>query len=258
MKRVLAVVAVLAAASTVHASDPIGIYAVIEKIAYEPSAQAPERVRIWGTFALAERTGGMNCSSPQSGQLYFKLPKQQPQDAIAEWRDLEKSIASGEPIGFGNRYAQIDREIAVLKADDLKTAAEEYALGFGLSRMRRASQNPAVRGLMSLPRLVAPANGAELDVGAVTLSIERRAALKDSTLMYVFELTLPTGERLSSPPVAASGQRAIWTPSIPLAAGAKYLWKAWAVQSHASEKAGTTGEWTGPAAAGGFSTKAAK
>ena len=34
----------------VGASDPVGIYAVVKKVVFEPNETAPERIQIWGAF----------------------------------------------------------------------------------------------------------------------------------------------------------------------------------------------------------------
>ena len=36
-------------------SDWIGVYARIDKVSLEPNATAPERIQIWGAFALASK-----------------------------------------------------------------------------------------------------------------------------------------------------------------------------------------------------------
>ena len=40
---------------TLRASDFVGVYAVVEKIVLEPSDAAPQRVQIWGAFALSDQ-----------------------------------------------------------------------------------------------------------------------------------------------------------------------------------------------------------
>jgi hypothetical protein len=37
------------------ASGPIGVYALIDKVVFEPNDTAPDRVQIWGVFVLADR-----------------------------------------------------------------------------------------------------------------------------------------------------------------------------------------------------------
>ena len=55
-------------AVTLNASDPVGVYAVVEKIVLEPSDAAPQRIQIWGAFSLAEQkttttTGRLNAAT---------------------------------------------------------------------------------------------------------------------------------------------------------------------------------------------------
>src|SRR5437879_796628 len=56
-KVILVVGVLLFAAADLVASGPVGIYAIIEKVIFEPSEQAPERIQIWGAFAVVE--GGL-------------------------------------------------------------------------------------------------------------------------------------------------------------------------------------------------------
>ena len=144
MQRALTLSAVLvlsslAPFSSARGSDPIGIYAVVERVAFEPSKAAPERVRIWGVFAIAAKRGGEEYQSARRGQLYFRLPEKKRDEALIEWRDLEKSAGSGEPVGLGNRYEQIKMDLHVHKSEETKVEPAEYPMGFGMTRMRRAS-----------------------------------------------------------------------------------------------------------------------
>ena len=34
------------------ASDRLGIYAIVEKVVFEPSESAPQRIQIWGAFVV--------------------------------------------------------------------------------------------------------------------------------------------------------------------------------------------------------------
>src|SRR5437870_673605 len=54
------------------ASDPNGIYAFVDKVVLEPSEGAPERIQIWGGFALAEGNG-YQYAPAERGFMYFKL-----------------------------------------------------------------------------------------------------------------------------------------------------------------------------------------
>src|SRR5687767_12006484 len=54
------------ASSSVHASDPVGVYALVDKVVIEPSEGTPERIQVHGSFCLAE--GGRDkYASPKTG-----------------------------------------------------------------------------------------------------------------------------------------------------------------------------------------------
>ena len=104
-KAILVVGVLLFAAADLIASGPVGIYAIIEKVIFEPSEEAPERIQIWGAFAVVD--GGLTrpgaTSKPLRGYLYFKLPDGSAQAAAkTEWTDLKTVAGTGQAIGFGN------------------------------------------------------------------------------------------------------------------------------------------------------------
>ena len=104
-RAILVVGVLLFVAADLIASGPVGIYAIIEKVIFEPSEQAPERIQIWGAFAVVD--GGLTqpgaTSKPLRGYLYFKLPDGSAQAAAkTEWTDLKTVAGTGQAIGFGN------------------------------------------------------------------------------------------------------------------------------------------------------------
>ena len=95
-----------------NASGPIGIYALVDKVAFEPNADKPERIRIAGVFSVAEETPDNSTvySAPQRGYLYFGLPglPSGNQDlARREWADLK--IRRRYP-SSGGIWIQLGRE----------------------------------------------------------------------------------------------------------------------------------------------------
>src|SRR5947207_582794 len=74
-----------------NASGPIAVYALVDKVTFEPNADKPERVRVSGVFITAGE-GSDVYSAPQRGYLYFALPRQDQDLALREWGDL-KSVA---------------------------------------------------------------------------------------------------------------------------------------------------------------------
>ena len=95
--------ALLLLASGARASDPVGVYAVLDRVEVEPSTGEPDRVRIWGVFALADKTT-REYMPPVRGMIYCKLPKEKAELARREWKDLQKLAGSKQCVGLGSRY----------------------------------------------------------------------------------------------------------------------------------------------------------
>jgi hypothetical protein len=100
------------------ASGQAGIYGIVERVVFEPDGRSPERVQIWGAFALIERSqtaypgytevqgqvfSNFVHSKPAGGYLYFKLPEAAGQidNARREWSDLASVAGTGQAVAFG-------------------------------------------------------------------------------------------------------------------------------------------------------------
>src|ERR1043166_965775 len=59
-------------AEKARASDPIGIYAFVDKVVFEPGESSPERIQIWGGFAVAEGMG-YDYATAARGYLYLTI-----------------------------------------------------------------------------------------------------------------------------------------------------------------------------------------
>src|SRR5882762_1120989 len=107
MRRIpCALLAVLVLCGISRASDPIGIYALIDKVVMEPSDSQPDRVQIWGAFSVAMRQFGDQYSVPVRGYLYYSLDGQKDGAARAEWADMQKVAGTAQIVAFGSRYKQ--------------------------------------------------------------------------------------------------------------------------------------------------------
>lgn len=86
------------------ASGPLGICALIERVVFEPNAEAAERVQIFGAFAFYDGNVGQprGFTSPVRGYMYFELPTDG-KAALArrEWSDLASVAGTGEAVAFG-------------------------------------------------------------------------------------------------------------------------------------------------------------
>jgi hypothetical protein len=105
MKRACFGAMILAVAwiGTAKASDPVGIYARVDRVSMEPNEQTPERIKIWGAFSLAAGRGDTYLA-PECGYLYFQIDPSHERQCRAEWADFGRVVGKGEIIAFGNRY----------------------------------------------------------------------------------------------------------------------------------------------------------
>ncbi len=134
----------LLAALPARASDPVGVYALIEKVEMEPSDSQPERVRIWGVFSLAQGKGGDDYTPPTKGFIYFSLPKEKPENAKKEWNDLKKLAGEKTAVAFGSRY----KLMAKVRTDkDITKDAVAYPSGLGVEKL--PDSNPQAKALLA-------------------------------------------------------------------------------------------------------------
>jgi hypothetical protein len=126
----LAVLLALAPAAT--ASDPVGVYAVIDKVVLEPGSGAARRIQVWGTFARAVKGNGEEYTAPEHGYMYFSLPPDKQDLCRKEWTDLKKLAGTKQCVAFGSRYKPTG---TVRKKDDPAKEPDVYPVGFGLTKV---------------------------------------------------------------------------------------------------------------------------
>jgi hypothetical protein len=127
------------------ASGPIGVYALVEKVAFEPTADVPERIRISGVFIAAKETPDNSTvyAEPQRGYLYLKLPKSNEELARREWTDLKSVAGTGQVVGLGSSW---HTRVRVRKPDEAATSPGEYPMGNGVVKIN--SDQPMAKKLL--------------------------------------------------------------------------------------------------------------
>jgi hypothetical protein len=106
-----AVVAI--AASPVALKDPVGVYGVLDRVVFEPDATNPERVQLWGVFALSNtvdvedgkvtRVDVHSFHPAKAGYLYYMVNPRDAGASRADWNALARLAGTGEPVAFGGR-----------------------------------------------------------------------------------------------------------------------------------------------------------
>src|SRR6202011_1099374 len=128
-----------------HASGPIAVYALVDKVAFEPSSDKPERIRISGVFIAAAETPDNSTvySAPQRGYLYFGLPKGNEELARREWADLKSVAGTRQVVGLGSSWGA---KVHVTTPDEEPKSPAEYPMGNGLVKIN--SDQPIARALL--------------------------------------------------------------------------------------------------------------
>ena len=129
----------------VRASDATAAYVVVSRLVFEPNTDAPERVQIWGAFAMAKPNDRNDYLEPQRGYLYVQVPSANAAQARLEWRDLQGSAGKRQIIGFGSRYTLNAR---LRSADETPRAPDTYTLASGLYRIRTDTSYPPMKALL--------------------------------------------------------------------------------------------------------------
>lgn len=119
-------------AVTLRASDFVGVYAVVEKVVLEPSETAPERIQIWGAFALSDGQSGSGYGTAERGYLYYACPAGREAVCRKEWADLRSVAGKDTGVGFGGRYIETGR---IRKADAAPASPDVYPIERGIVRL---------------------------------------------------------------------------------------------------------------------------
>ncbi len=128
----------------VQASDPMAVYARVDRVVLEPTPDRPDRIQVWGVFSLAKPGFRDDYLPPARGYLYFKLADS-PVMARKEWADLQRVAGSGQIVAFGSRYT-LDAQVR--KASDAPSNPDPYVISIGLTKTTGRTQYAPIRALL--------------------------------------------------------------------------------------------------------------
>lgn len=141
---VLAALIVLLLVSNLKGSGLFAVCAIVEKVVFEPSESAPERVQVWGAFTFGNSASSGNYLGVERGYLYFRLPAPSEGGTPAvvstvkkEWMDLKSVAGTGQAIAFGNwRYTgAVKTDLRIRTESEQPASAAAYATNVGLVKL---------------------------------------------------------------------------------------------------------------------------
>jgi hypothetical protein len=132
-----------AAVAALHASDPVAVYARIDRVVLAPNPETPQTIQIFGVFSLATPSNPNDYQPPARGYLYFKLVGD---EALArrEWVDLKEIAGTRQIVAFGNRR-QVKPRLRI--ANEAPDAPDPYTTGMGLNKVSSATDYAPIRAL---------------------------------------------------------------------------------------------------------------
>jgi len=94
----------LTTTSVIAKNATIEIYAVIDKVTFEPGDSSPAFVRISGVFVVPVPMSSGKYGSPQRGYLYFRIPPGREVQALKDWKELNVLAGTGRVVGFADYW----------------------------------------------------------------------------------------------------------------------------------------------------------
>jgi len=85
-------------------SKNIGIFAIVDKVVFEPDEKSPERIRIWGVFVVPVPMSSGLYKEPQRGFLYFRTAPGMELAPKREWGELKAIAGTGQGVGFAQYW----------------------------------------------------------------------------------------------------------------------------------------------------------
>jgi hypothetical protein len=78
------------------------VYVVVDKVVLEPNADAPERIRIEGSFVRFEKDKEYVYCKPVEGYVYLSLKPGKEKECREEWTKWQKAAGTGKVVGVGS------------------------------------------------------------------------------------------------------------------------------------------------------------
>lgn len=239
-------------------SDPVGVFAVLDRVVLLPDPTAPTSVELHGAFALAEGGRGAYYRAPVRGLLRFVLGSDA-EECVRQWRDLERLAGSGRVVSFASRHQMLGGSAtppqvvpAGVEPQPAQAALPAYTTGWGVHPLEQVEHGPA-RELLLLPRCEPVTDLGRQEHPSwperrVTLTCVN-APRSEPGAHYVFLVETSDGERFASGLVPAGDGRTTWKAPMALQVGERVTWSVHVAQPGGARTPQDRSSFVVPAAA---------
>jgi hypothetical protein len=114
-------------------SDPVGVFAVVDKVVLAPDATNPTTIQVWGTFAVSDQKPGDSYQPAVKGYLYYSINPSNERATRAEWADLAGLAGKKAIVGFGAKWSRTPLG-KVRCATETPAQPDVYPLGLGVMK----------------------------------------------------------------------------------------------------------------------------
>jgi hypothetical protein len=134
-----------ASAAVPRASDRVAVYGRVERVVFEPSADAPETVQVWGVFSVAQPNNMNDYRPAAQGYLYFS-PGKDRETARREWSDLKSVAGTGQIVAFGLRWEGTPR---VRPTAEKPASPDAYSINTGVTKVAGRTEYAPISALIN-------------------------------------------------------------------------------------------------------------
>lgn len=209
-------------------SDPVGVYALVDRVELLPNAEAPTTAKIYGAFAIGVGYGDYY-TTPAHGYLWFG-PDDKPDECVKQWRELESLAGNKQPVGFSSRHGQ--ENVRLWRAGDPDARPGKYSTWMGLHKLEGIDYGPA-RELRLLPTPLSPVASAAPKATPSPRRVARKLTFtvtnclhQQDDLGYLFSVETSAGEAVASALLTPGDTTTSWTTEVALLPGDQVTWRA--------------------------------
>ena len=195
----------LAGRQEAEASDPAGVYAILDEVTIEPGGDGPAVLRASGLFCVANGRYGGEYHAPRPGSIAVTIAGTSAERVAQQMNDLRAAAGTGKVVAFGGRHG--DEELPTVAPPGAAAPQPvSMAHGIGVRTIESARYGP-VAHLQTYPRIVGPSGDVPFEVhrrygamGNVQITV-RNPALDVTGYRLLFETERATGDIVASGPV---------------------------------------------------------
>ena len=129
---------------SVSASDRVAVYGRVDRVSFEPNADTPDTVQVYGVFSIGIQGNPNDYQPARAGYLYYKVSREA-QTTRREWADLKQVAGTNQIVAFGLRWDGVPKLHA---AAEQPANPDPYTLNTGVVKVKGRTDYAPVRAIV--------------------------------------------------------------------------------------------------------------